>query len=102
MTPHECIKEAIANKAAELDDSAPKDKQLFELADAVLQYLDAEGYTVIDVDAAWKFHDRLQQWLNQDYDGHRINTFGPYDDWLEVWKRLPPRRRYDAAGQLIS
>ena len=98
MTPAECIKEAIFNATKELDENAPKDKQLFDIADAVLQYLDAEGFTIIDGDAVWNFHDRLDEWLNQDVDAHRLSTFTPYDDWLDVWRKLPPRRKYDIAG----
>jgi hypothetical protein len=89
------------NNAAGLDDSKPKERQLHELADAVLQYLDAEGYTIIDNEAAWNFHDSLERWLNQDVDQHRLNTFSPYSEWLSVLRQLPPRRKYDMAGNPI-
>ena len=97
MTPHEFIIEAIMNNAGEMDESKPKDRQLHELADAILQFLDAEGYTLIDSDAVWNFHDSLEAWLNQDVDEHRLSMFSPYDDWLKVFRSLPPRRKYDAA-----
>jgi hypothetical protein len=101
MTPHECIKEAIMHAAGQLDDSGSKEKQLFELADTVIQFLDAEGYTIVERDAVWRFHDSLETWLNQDADGHRLGTFMPYQDWLAVWRKLPPRRKYDVDGSLL-
>jgi hypothetical protein len=90
--PQECIKEAIFHAAPKLDETKPKEQQLYELADAILQFLDAEGYTIMDAEAAWTFHYRLEQWLNQDVDEHRLSTFTPYHDWKEVWRRLPPER----------
>jgi DNA replication protein DnaC len=66
------------NNAGEMDESKPKDRQLHELADAILQFLDAEGYTLIDSDAVWNFHDSLEAWLNQDVDEHRLSMFSPY------------------------
>jgi len=98
VTAHECIREAIINTTASFDENAPKEKQLFELADAVLQYLDAEGYTVVNGEAVWDFHDSLETWLNQDADVHRLGTFTPYQEWLAVWRSLPPRRKYDIDG----
>lgn len=102
LTPHECIKEAIANETLGLDETKSREQQLFQLADAVLQYLDAEGYTVVHADSVWGFHDSLEAWLNQDSDAHRLSTFTPHQDWLAVWRRLPPRRKYDTAGNLIG
>jgi hypothetical protein len=92
LTPSECIQEALWNSIPLLDDTMTKEQRLHLLSDAVLQFLDAEGYTLMDRDAAWGFHESLRSWLNQDYDEHRLATFSPYDDWLEVYRRLPPRR----------
>lgn len=98
LTPHECIKEAlIANSAPE--EGVTNDRQLFNLCEAVLKFLDAKGYTIIDRDAVWDFHDSLDAWLNQDSDEHRISTFSPYQEWLDVFRLLPPRR--DTEGNVI-
>lgn len=102
LTPHECIQDALWNTIPELDDSMSKDQRLRTLANAVLQYLDAEGFTLIDSDAVWTFHDSLNHWLNQDSDEHRLSTFSPYDDWLTLWRRLPPRIRYNQFGEPIT
>jgi hypothetical protein len=91
MLPAQCIEEALWNNIPLLDDTMSKQARLQCLSSAVLQYLDAEGYTIVDNDAAWTFHDALQRWLNQDSDGHRLSIFSPHEAWMEVWRRLPPR-----------
>jgi hypothetical protein len=92
LTPQECIQEAIWNTIPDLSATMTKEERLHMLSDAVLQFLDAEGFTIIDRDAAWNFHDSLERWLNQDDDEYRLSVFTPHQDWLEVWRRLPPRR----------
>lgn len=102
MTPHECIQEAILNNLPDVDDSMTKEQKLHLLSDAIVQFLDAEGYTLVDREAVWDFHDTLEAWLNQDTDGRRLGTFSPYHEWLAVYRHLPPRYRYDKHGQLIK
>jgi hypothetical protein len=99
MTPAQCIEEAIWNNLSELKDTMSKQERLSLLSDAVLQFLDAAGYTLVGGDAVWRFHDGLQDWLNQDRDEHRLSTFTPYDDWLNVWRSMPPRS--DNEGNII-
>ena len=78
LLPAQCIEEAIWNNLPLLEDTMTKQERLQLLSSAVLQFLDAEGYTLMDVDAAWTFHDELQRWLNQDDDGHRAgDLFSP-------------------------
>lgn len=89
--PAQCIEEAISHNAPLLEETMTPQERLQFLSAAVLQFLNAEGYTVIDADAVWAFHDALQDWLNQDADAHRLSTFSPHDAWLNVWRRLPPR-----------
>ena len=101
LNPHQCIQEAILNNLPEIDDTMSNEQKLHLLSDSILQFLDAEGYTLVDRDAVWDFNDSLEKWLNQDSDAHRISIFTPYQDWLAVWRRLPPKRRYDIDGSLI-
>jgi len=102
LTPHQCIQEAILNNLPEVDESMTSGQKLHLLSDSILQYLDAEGYTLVDRDAVWDFHDDLEEWLNQDADAHRISIFAPYQSWLALWRRLPPRRKYDIDGSPIK
>jgi hypothetical protein len=62
MLPAQCIEEALWNNIPLLDDTMSKQARLQCLSSAVLQYLDADGYTIVDNDAAWTFHDALQRW----------------------------------------
>lgn len=101
LTPHECIQEAIINNLPEVNDSMTEAQKLHLLSDSILQYLDAEGFTLINLEAVWTFNDSLQDWLNQDPDSHRLSTFSPYDSWLNVWRLLPPRRKYEIDGKPI-
>ncbi len=47
------------------------------LSEAVLQYLDSEGYTIIDRDVVWHFHHSFNSWLNHDDDEHRLSNLYP-------------------------
>ena len=93
--PAQCIEETISNNAPLLKDTMTQQQGLQFISEMVLQYLDAEGYTIIDADAVWTFHDELERWLNQDDDSHRLATFSPHNAWLDVWRLLPPRPRKD-------
>jgi hypothetical protein len=95
LLPAQCIEEALWNNIPLLEETMSKQERLQLLSSAVLQFLESEGYTIIDVDAVWTFHDELQHWLNQDDDGHRLGTFSPHEAWLDVWRRLPPRPTED-------
>lgn len=90
MTPLECIQAAILDATTKLDPAQPRETQLFALAQAIIDRLGANGFTISDAKAIWNFHHHLDEWLNQDVDGHRLSTFEPYSSWLEVWRKLPP------------
>ena len=93
LLPAQCIEEAIWNNVPLLESTMTKQERLQLLSSAVLQFHEAEGYTIVNAGAVWFFHDELEHWLNQDEDGHRLATFSPHDAWLDVWRLLPARSR---------